>query len=601
MKLFDLSTSEFKTLLNVLTSFKSQKSVTIYDSCIEMVSKNGTYIFSNMFRFFHNQDITAKFNTNKSGIKSLRRFLDNPADIEFHHDTAGTITLKQDSLKKTLPIPKKIPFINTNNISNVSTATLGSHFLNSFDGIEPISIEMDSGQINTLYLGNNHYDVKTEQWVINHEEYIPTSEFIVESKEFLPFEADKFNIEICFDPVLGYLLVISYVIDGIQVFAYGMEKEETEEEKKKKEKEKKKEKKKKEKEKKYMAMFPLTSKQWERFGVYSVLPDLKKKDRVITDISPTSYDKLLEYLCFFLTINNLNITDGVINHQTEFIIRADLREFFTGATEGINFMIEDVQELIEKLRDVFGTGKVDSIRALLTSRANIVVIEKKLEPVDPPLPFDVFDNHLCLFSSLPIPINEKNEYSTRRLNLKAIENPPSVISFQGAIPKSNKLSISKESRNSLSGKQHYVLISLFGCEISNLQKKVNKADHGITAELIDELPTMILKSEHFLNYEADEYEISVVEKDGYWLETVYTLVGQPIKTYEKLTVLTPNIIEKIVEKTGMRAQLNRQQASLTLDFPDDQNALSKIHGIMEILINLDEKELHEIYKQYVRK
>jgi hypothetical protein len=594
MRLFDLTNSEFKTLFKVLTSFKSQNTVTIYDSCIEMVSKNGTYVFVNMVRFFQNQDITAKFNTNKTGIKSLRRFLDNPSNVEFHQDSTGAITLKQGSFKKQLPIPKKISFIDTDNISNISsTTTLGSHFLNSFDGIEPMNIVMDSNQINILYLGNNHYDVKTEQWVINQGKYIPSGEFIFESAEFLPFEADAFDIEIWIDPVSGYLLVTSYVIDGVEVFGYGGEKEETEEEKKKKKKEK-------EKEKKYKDRFPQTNKLWEESGVYAVLPELKKKDRIITDISPTSYDKFLKYLNFFLPFDNLSITDGVINHQTEIIIRADLGGFFTGGTKGVCFHVQDVNEFINKLKEVFGTETVDKIPALLTSRANIVVIEKYLEPVDPPLPFDVIDKHLCLFSSLPIPIN-KTEYSTRRLNLKTIENPPAVISFKGAIPISNKLSISIESRNSLSGDKHYVLISLFGCEISKLQSKVNKADHGIIAELIDEKPTMILKSDHFLSHEADEYLISIVEKDGYWLETVYTLVGQPIKTYEKLTLLTPEIIEKIVEKTGMRTQFNKQQASLTVDMPDDQNALNKIQGIMQILINLEEEDLIEIYKKYVSK
>jgi hypothetical protein len=534
IKLFELTTHDFQRLLNLFSSFKSQKSVTIYNSNIKMVSKDGTYIFSNIPHFFCNQGITAKFNTNKTGLPLLKQFLDDPANIEFYQDTVtGEIKLQQGSQKKTLPLPKNISSINTDDFEQFSpSATLGNHFINSFDRSEPIKIELDNRQIKRLYQKFSYYKVKTENWIITQNEYIPSGDLIFEPAEFLPFEADSFEISICTDDNSEPKLITSYVIDGFQVFAYGGKKEETKKEKEKKEKEN-------EAEKKYKDRFPLTYNQWEKFGFYAVLPELKKKDRIITDIAPTNYDKLLRYLEFFSDHKNLNIVDGILTYQVEVLIQADLGGLFTGGTKGVTFLVKDVREFVKKLMEVFGTDEVDSIPSLLTSRSNIVVVEKDIEPVasDEPvgldLPFETINKHLYLFSSLPIP-RGNIDYKIRKMDLMPVTGNQKSVQIQNLIPISNNLYIPNHVKQSLSRNNRFVLISLFGSEITCLQSKVDQADHGITIKYSNEIPAVIFQSDYFLRYEADEYRISIIEKNGYWLETTYTLAGQPIKTYEEL-------------------------------------------------------------------
>jgi hypothetical protein len=461
MKLFDLSSSEFKTLLNVLTSFKSQKSVTIYDSCIEMVSKNGTYIFSNMSHFFRSQGITAKFNINKSGIKSLKNFLDTSANIEFHQDTVtGKISLQQNKLKRELQLPEDATFINTDDIEEYSQSiTLKNHFINSYNRADPLNMELDNRHIKGLYQKFSHYEVKTERWLINQKEYVPSGDLIFEPAEFLPFEADSFEISIWTDENSNQKLITSYVVDGIEVFAYGEKKKETKKEIEKKEEEKK-------KEKKYKDRFPQTYNLWEKFGFYTLLPELENKDRVITDISPRSYDNFLRYLTFFLPFENLKIIDGMISHQAEVLIQADLGGFFTGDTKDVTFLIEDVREFLEKMKEVFGINKVDSVPSLLTSRPNMVVIEKDIEPVGLNLPFEAFDKQLALFSSLPVP-KGNTDYKIRRLDLLPFLGNQRAILFQNQIPISNKLNIPIHVKQSISGDNRFVLISLFGPEIES--------------------------------------------------------------------------------------------------------------------------------------
>jgi hypothetical protein len=584
-KLFELDTLTFEKLIRLLDSFKKEKEINIQNSVIEQSGKD-RYIQSDLTTLFKGHQINCQFNIRKNGIKSLRKFTEDIGNIEFYEDNTSRIIIKKGKNRKVLSAPSQHqPPINTANLVGVSESTiLSGHYLNHATkrDFEKIRIVVTQREIESLYFENDHYVVEDEKWVL--EEYSPKNyDFVFESGDFLPFKAESFNISIWVEND-EYWLITTYDIDVYEVASLELLTNVKQA-------------------KEVINYYDSVYQDWKKYGFYTPVPELKKGDRVLTDISPTNYDTLLDFLKFFTSFSNLHIVDGVINHEADVIIQSSLDGIINGNIDGINFIIEDITAFIKTLKEKYGTKKVDLIPALLTSRANIVVVERVIKP-DVHLPFKTIDKYLSLLSTLPVPINEKAKQKEERhitLDLKPIERLPSIKPFDDAIPTSKQLIISKEQRQSLAGDKHYVLISLFGNEISRLQSKVDMVDHGITAKLIDGTPTMILKSEHFLKYVADKYQISIIEKDGYWLETIYTFVGQQVKTYEKLEVITQNIIEKIIDGTGMRAQLDEQKASLTLDMPDDQNALNKIHGIMEILINLDDAELEKIYTKYVGK
>ena len=118
------------------------------------------------------------------------------------------------------------------------------------------------------------------------------------------------------------------------------------------------------------------------------------------------------------------------------------------------------------MKEVFGINKVDSVPSLLTSRPNMVVIEKDIEPVGLNLPFEAFDKQLALFSSLPVP-KGNTDYKIRRLDLLPFLGNQRAILFQNQIPISNKLNIPIHVKQSISGDNRFVLISLFGPEIES--------------------------------------------------------------------------------------------------------------------------------------